>query len=210
MSMTYNSLVNQLTAYLDRSDTSTINQIPNFISQAEQRICREAKNVGLEQYVSSAFTPTVPVYQKPARWRQNITLNCSTTVGGNVRNQLMIRSYEFIRINYPDDTVTGLPLYYSDYGYNNFLVAPTPDVAYSFELAYLELPEPISVTTQTNWLTNYAPDVLLYASLLESVSYLKDDERVPVWQQYYDRALASLTNQDTQRITDRASKRDSD
>lgn len=38
----------------------------------------------------------------------------------------------------------------------------------------------------------YAPDVYLYAALSESAPFLKHDERVPVWEQKYGNALASL------------------
>jgi len=212
MSMTYNSLLEQIENYLDRNDQDTIDQIPNFISQAEQRICRESKNIGLEVYVTSTFTPTQSVYPKPGRWRRTISFNYGTGPVGleNKRNQIQLRSYEFVRNYWPNSTETGAPLYYCDYGYTNFLVSPTPDLAYPFELAYLELPQPLSFIVQTNWLTNYAPDILLYGALLESAPYLKTDERIPVWQKYYDRALNSLNHQDDMRTTDRNSYRESD
>jgi hypothetical protein len=211
MSMTYATLKEQLLQYLNRqSDDDTINQIPNFISQAEQRICRESKNIGLESYVVGTFIPTVSVYQKPARWRRSLSFNYGSGVGNNVRNQIRLRAYEYLRDYWPDSTKTDKPLYYSDYGYSNFLVAPTPDQEYPFELCYLELPEQLTEQNQTNWITNYAPDLLLYASLLEAIPFLKNDERVQVWLDYYKRALDSINSQDDARKTDRASDRSSD
>lgn len=214
MVMTYTTLVDQVTAYLNRNDAGVLNQIPNFIYQAEQRICREAKNVGFVVYVTSTFTPTVWAYPKPARWRRNITLNygmgaTTGTIGEN-RIQMEIRSYEYLVLYWPDRTAQGAPKYYSDYGFSNFVVAPTPDVAYPFELGYLELPEPITPANQTNWLTNFAPDVLLYATLLEAVPFIKDDERIPVWESKYKAGLDSLNLQDNQRLVDRSSNREAD
>lgn len=208
--MTYNSLTAQILDYINRSDADTINEVPNFIYQAEQRICRECKNIGLEQYVTSSFTPNVPVLEKPGRWRRTITFNCGTGGTNNVRNQLFNRSYEYIRNFWPDSTQSGLPLYYADYGYNSWIVAPTPDQSYPFEIAYLELPQPLSNSVQTNWLTNFAPEVLLYACLLEAIPFLKNDERIPVWESLYNRGLASLNAQDDQRYLDRASNREAD
>ncbi len=210
MTMTYNSLKDQLLTYLNRTDLDTINEVPNFISQAEQRICREAKTLGLEVYVTGDFIPTVSVYPKPGRWRRNITLNYGTGVGNNDRNQIRLRSYEYVRSYWPDSTQTGLPLYYCDYGFSNFLIAPTPAEAYPFELAYLQLPEPLTPQNQTNWITNYAPDLILYASLLEAIPFLKNDDRAQLWLEYYKRALDSVNSQDDSRVTDRASNRNSD
>ncbi len=210
MTMTFNSLKNQIEAYLNREDQSTIDQIPNFISQAEQRICRECENLGLESYVTGFFIPTVSVYPKPARWRRSITFNYGTGAENNTRNQVRLRVYEYLRSYWPDSTRTGAPLYYSDYGFSNFLVAPTPDQAYPFELAYLQLPEPLTVQNQTNWITNYAPDLILYGSLLEAIPFLKNDERVQLWMEFYKRASDSVKAQDKSRVVDRASNRDAD
>lgn len=208
--MTYNSLVAQIESYLDRSDADTIAQIPYFIYQAENRICRESKSLLLESYLVSNFITGTSVYAKPATWRRTLSWNWGSGDGENTRNQLLLRSYEFIRNYWPDSTQTGDPLYYCDYGYQNWLVAPTPAADSPFEVAVLQLPDPITPINQTNYLTNYCPDLFLYACLLEAVPYLKNDERIPVWQSMYERGLASLNNQDDQRKTDRASDRSSD
>jgi hypothetical protein len=76
---------------------------------------------------------------------------------------------------------------------------------YDFELAYYERPEPLSDTNQTNWLTQYAPQLLLYGSLLEAQPFLKRPERVAEFQALYDRALQGVSQESSRRITaDRA------
>lgn len=218
MSMTYASLIQQVMDYLNRNDQDTRNQVPNFINQAQQKICRMAKTIGFEQYVTTAFTPSVAVYPKPARWRRNISLTVGSInpgiqpppVNANYRNPVMLRTYDYLSAYWPDRTQTGFPLFYADYGFDNFLVAPTPDQAYPFELCYLEIPVTLSATDQTNWLTNFAPDVLLNGTLLEAIPYIKNDERIPIWEAAYKEGIATLTDQDTRRFTDRQTDRGSD
>lgn len=208
--MTYVSLTDEVMDYLDRTDGDTLARVPDFIYQAEQRICRECKDIGFEVYVTDNFIVGQSTYAKPARWRRNISFQYGNGAGNNTSNQLYLRSYDYIRTYWPNSTLTAPPVYYADYSRNFLLVGPTPDQAYPFQYSYLELPVPLGVTQQTNWLTNYAPDVLLYATLLEATPFLKNQEVIPVWTTYYDRGIASLNNQDQMRKLDRASNRDSD
>lgn len=126
----------------------------------------------------------------------------------NIRNPILPRSYEYIRSYWPDQTQTAMPVYYADYNYQNFIVAPTPDRAMPFEMLYWELPALLDDVTQTNWLTQYAPNLLLYACLLETAPFLKNDERIPTWQQFYDRAAQAISGEDLRKILDRAQKRE--
>lgn len=213
--MTYNSLVLQIKAETERTDTNAsgtafVDQIPNFIMFSEQRICRDSKSLLIEQYMVGAFVPDNSVFAKPGRWRRSITLNIGTGTNYNTVVTLQLRSYEFLRQYSPDGTVTGTPKYYSDYGFNNILVAPTPDVAYPFEFAYLEMPQPITAANQTNSLTNFAPDLLFAACMIEANLFLKNFGQVSAWEQKYQTLLAAFNDQDDRRIADRSTDRSAD
>jgi hypothetical protein len=83
------------------------------------------------------------------------------------------------------------------------MVAPTPDAAYNFEVLYYERIQPLDATNQTNWFTIYAPQALLYGSLLQAMPFLKNDERMPMWQQQYDAIMQTLIAEDKLRVADR-------
>jgi hypothetical protein len=82
-------------------------------------------------------------------------------------------------------------------------VAPTPSSAYAFEVLYYERVQPLDSSNQTNWFTIYAPQALLYGSLLQAMPFLKNDERIPMWQSQYDAIMATLAEEDKLRIADR-------
>jgi hypothetical protein len=211
--MTYNSLVNEIQSYLQRVDATTIARIPTFITLAENKACLDIKNLGFEQYVNGTFIPGVnggAVIQKPGRWRRTISFNFGTGEDNATRNVLRPMRYEFLLNYWPDRNLMGVPEYYADYGFSHWLIAPTPDDAYPFEIAYMELLEPLSVNVQTNWLTNYAPQVLLFGSLLQAQAFVRNMEMVPLWQQWYDQGVAGLNQQDAERINDRSTKADAD
>ena len=94
-------------------------------------------------------------------------------------------------------------LFYCDYNYDNWLVAPTPASTYSLEVLYYERVQPLDSNNQTNWFTIYAPQALLYGSLLQAMPFLKNDERTPMWQAQYQAIMNTLKTENTQRIGDR-------
>jgi hypothetical protein len=205
--LTYDNLVTAVGNYLERSDSQFISEIPLFIMLGERRVARDLKILGLKVFITDNLIEDNQTLQKPTRWLNTSTFNIGTGTGSNTRVQIQQRSYEYCRIYWPDPTKSSQPKYFSDYDFNHWLIAPTPDQAYPYEIAYYETPQLIDETNSTNFLTESAPDILIYATLLETASYLKDDERVPVWKQYYETAKAALTEEDMRRVYDGFSKR---
>lgn len=209
---TFTTLQQDIRRYLERgftleSDQIVYEQIPRLINLAERRIARELKVQGLINVLTGTLQPGLAVYPKPDRWRSTVSFNFGSGDQGNEYNQLFPRDYEYVRSYWPDRTQTDVPLFYADYDYNNWIVAPTPDAAYPFEVLVYQLLPLLDDTNQTNWLTEYAPQVLLYASLLEATPFLKNDERIPVWQQMYDRSAQALNGEDLSKILDRSARR---
>jgi len=210
--MTFTTLQEDIRRYLERgatyaSDPVVYEQIPRLINLAERRISRELKIQGFINVVTGTLTVGQSVYSKPDRWRDTVSINIGTGNQNNTRKVLFSRAYEYLLSYWPDRTATDQPIFYSDYDYDHWLIAPTPDEEYPFEILYYELPPLLDDVVQTNWLTEYAPQLLLYGSLLEATPFLKNDERINVWQQMYDRAAAMLNGEDLAKILDRSAVR---
>ena len=204
MATTYSSLVANIQAYLDRDDSPLVAQIPTFIDNAQVRIARELRILPFTLAVTDTLTQGQGIVSKPANWRETINFNLGTGTGNNTRNTVYARTYEYLRAYWPDPTQTGTPKYYADYDQDHWLVAPTPAAAYPFEVLYTSLTQPLDANNQTNALTEYAPDMLLYACLLETAPYLKDDERIKTWQDRYDRCLMAEVSDDVRRLVDQS------
>ena len=207
--MTYSSLLVDLRRYLERGftladDPYVYEQLPRLINMAERRIARDLKIQGFIVAVTTPLSVGVSTYAKPNRWRETISM---TTKSGNTVTPVFTRSYEYCRSYWPDDTQTGQPQFYADYDYTHWLLVPTPNAAYDLEVLYYELPVLLDDSTQTNWLTDYAPNLLLYGALLEATPFLKNDDRIATWQQYYQSAANALNTEDLKKILDRDSVR---
>lgn len=198
--MTYDSLVYDIQQYLERTDDATIAQIPRFIMLAEQVIASQIKFLGNLTVNTSNMVIDAATIDKPARWHKTISMN--VTVDGK-RQPVFLRKYEYLREYAPDPSVQGVPKFYADYDYTHWLVAPTPDTAYDYEVLYYERVQPLDSSNQSNWFTTYAPQAMLYGSLLQAMPFLKNDERIAMWQQQYDLIINTLKSEDVQRIGDR-------
>ena len=210
--LTFTTLKQDVQRYLERggsaaSDPGVFDQIPRLINLAERRIARELKVQGFIQATTSTMVVGQSVYAKPDRWRETISMNVGTGSGNAPRSPVFARGYEYLRAYWPDESQQDTPEFYADYDYSHWLIAPTPDFAYPFEVLYWELPALLDDTNETNWLTEYAPQLLLYGTLLEATPFLKNDERIATWQTFYDRAAAMLNGEDLSKILDRAASR---
>lgn len=210
--MTYTTLQNDVRSYLERggslaTDPLVFVQIPNLITLAERRISRDLKIQGFQTVVVTNLQTGVAVLAKPDRWRETISMNIGTGLNNNTRVQIFTRDYEYCRSYWPDETERDEPVFYADYNYSNWLIVPTPDDDYPIEILYYELPALLDENNQTNWLTEFAPNLLLYATLLEATPFLKNDERIPVWQNMYAQAAQALQGEDMKKILDRGAVR---
>lgn len=203
--MTYTSLIADIQYYAERSDSVFVTtQIPRIVMEAENRIATEARGLGFTKTVTGSLISSQPYLAKPARWRETVDFNIGIGSGNNLRKMLLLRTYEYCRSYWPNETLTGEPKYYSDWNYENWLIAPTPSSTYPCEVLYHERPQPLDASTQTNWTTQYAPQLLLYGCLLEAQPFLKRDDRIPMFQGFYDRALKQVAYEQKRRMSDRA------
>jgi hypothetical protein len=198
--LTYDSLSTLILQYLERSDPAVVAFIPTAITLAEFEIAQHIKTLGQLEVVDSTMSIGNAVIQKPARWRKTVSMTVTTPTG---KQPVFLRKLEYLNSYWPNVTATGTPLYYADYDFDNWFIAPTPDSAYTFEaLCYTRL-QPLDSSNQTNWLTQNAPNAMLFGTLKQTAPFLKDDARLAVWSGLFDAAMAALKTEDQLRIGDR-------
>ena len=173
-------------------------------------------SVGEATYnTGTSLVPLTAVTQLTVTYAQGVLTEAPTADAGGLvvqsmqkRRYLQPRSLEYCRAYWPDPRQVGDPLYYADYDYYHYMVTPTPRLPAPFEVGYYQLPPLLDITNQTNWLTDIAPTLLRYKVLLEAAPFLKNDDRIAVWEQRYGQAAQAITGQDLDKINDRTSERD--
>jgi len=192
---TYNNLIQDVINYMERDDADFIAQIPSLIGLAESAIAAELKSYLQLTVVETTLATNQSVLQKPARWRKTVSMK----INGQ---PVLLRSQDYVSM-YQSESTSSQPLYYSDYDYNNWLVAPVPNKSYPVEIIYYSLIQPLDSTNQQNLFTRECPQAMLFGTLLQAQGYLKALDKLPVWKQYYTDALAALKKEDNARRIDR-------
>lgn len=193
--MTYDSLVEDVIKYSERDDENFVNQIPRLIMMAEQAIAAEIKTLMQLNVVNTTVVANNAVLQKPARWRKTTSMKIN---GQPVVN----RSMDYVSM-YQAESSTGVPLYYGDYDYDHWALAPVPATTYPLQIIYFSRIQPLDITNQENLLTREAPQALLFGTLLQAQGYLKNQEKLMVWKSFYTDAIAALKTEDQKRMIDR-------
>ena len=198
---TYDVIVAQLKSYAERPDTAYLDQIPTFISLAENRLATEMKQQGFQAVVTGNMALS-NIQPKPTFWKESISFGY--LIDG-VFNPLYLRSLEYLRAYWPNTAVAGIPKFYADYNISHFYVAGTPADDYQFELVYYARLDPLTPSHQENWMTLNAPQALLYASLLEAALWRKNQADIGKWTEQYQGAVSSLIKENLERLVDRNS-----
>ena len=95
--------------------------------------------------------------------------------------------------------VTGTPKYYAMLGgatgvtdttSGSIYLAPTPDVNYNFRIYYNSLPQALATGNTTTYISQYFPQGLLYACLVEAYGFLKGpQDLLTLYEQKYKQEL---------------------
>ena len=207
--MTYAELVQKIRDYTEvGSEVLTSTIVNGFIRDSEFKIFREADADYAREYATSSFTANNKYVALP---------NASGSAGTNTeRRALIVRSVVVtnssstqVSLEPRDDTflteynstgATGFPKYYATFRENAIEVAPTPSSAFVVEIDYIYTPDSLSTTNTTTYIRLNAPELLLYACLLEAFAYLKGPmDMYKLYQEKYNEALQGFALEQTGR-----------
>ena len=185
---TYSELQTAVANWLDRDDLSA--RIPEFISLAEARFNRLLRLRSMESKQTASTVSGQRNYNLPASYIQmrNFQLNTSPiTTLSYVTPEIYDRLW--------GGSSGGVPKFYTIVA-DEISLGPIPGSVMTMEMLFYRRFDNLSASTTTNWLLTYAPDIYLYASMLEAEPFIMNDERVPLWATALDRAISDMQEQD--------------
>lgn len=177
MSFTYAQLKTAIQDFSENTETSFVTNLPVFIRAAEDRIFKLVDLELFRKNATSALTASDPYLSVPSDYLASFSLSLTNS---SSKEFLLQKDVNFIQEYNPNSATTGTPKYYAYFDVSNFIVAPTPDSNYTVELHYYYRPASITAGADsgTTWLSENAPNALLYGSLVEAYIYMKGEADV--------------------------------
>ena len=177
MSFTKATLTTAIQDYTDNSETTFVNNIPNFIKASEEKILKSVDLDYFRKNVTSALTSSDAFLTVPTDYLASFSLQITTS---GSESFLLQKDVNFLREYTPASTTTGLPKYYARFDEDNFILAPTPDSNYTIQLNYFYRPASLTAGADsgTTWVSTNAPFALLYGSLIEAYTFMKGEPDV--------------------------------
>ena len=191
--MNYSQLLTNVRNYTEvGSEVLSDSVVDVFIENVENKIQRELDLDAFRKFSTSSFTIGSPFVTLPddfafERGVQIVDTSTNDRTWLDQRDTTFIDEYNVDRVNN-----TGKPKYYANWDQNTMIFAPTPDATYTIELWYNKTPDHLSSSTTTTWLSNNAPEVLIYGTVSEAFSYLKNPTYVQLYEQKYAQAVQNL------------------
>jgi hypothetical protein len=197
---TYSELVDQIRSYTETdSNVLTTTIVNDFIENAELRIFREIDLDCFRSYEFATLTASNPFVALPGSTPSTMAFVRYAAIyqtsgsSANERTRLLQKDVSYMNEYWPNRNSTGQPKYYAMWDQNTIYLAPTPNLAYNIELALNRNETGLSSTNTTTWVSQNAPQVLLYGCLIEAFKFLKGPyDLLAQYDKSYQQALERL------------------
>lgn len=167
----YAELKSAVADYLNRLDVDA--QIATFVQLHEAKVNRELRVP--QMMVRAEATSDAEYIPVPSDFLQDYSLKLESAVPHADLTYIAQSDAKLYKAQGLTQT-----LYYTIVG-NSFELIADPPENVDVELIYYARIPALSDSNTTNWLLTSHPDLYLYGTLLETVPYLKDDERLQTW-----------------------------
>lgn len=171
--------------YLNRTDLTS--QIPDFITLCEARLRRTIRTKH-----TSILETTLPSGDTSITLPENMVEVLSVAFSGaTLGSALVMIPYNVLLEQRRLNTTAAIPRFCAIVG-EALEFAPTPDDDYTVQIEVEGPFTPLSNAATSNWILDDYPDVYLYGTLAEAAPFLKDDQRIPVWNGRFQAAMDEL------------------
>lgn len=174
----YGDLKTSVAKYLVRDDL--VGDIDDLIRLGEARLHTDLRLRFMETNANVTVVSATREGALPTRYLEGRSLYISGSPNVRLEWRSPVEYWELWA-----DKTAAKPEVFTIEG-ENFLWGPVPDTGYTAVLLYYQQPTVLSADADTNGLFTLAPNMYVYAALIEAAPYLGNDARVPIWTALYE------------------------
>lgn len=201
--MNYSELLDNVRNYTEVDSTVLSNSVINvFITNIENKIDRELDTDAERRYATTTLTANnsfVNLSGMPGTFRLARGVQIITNTSTGTREWIEQKDTTFVDEYTGNRTTTGQPKYWANWDNDTLILAPTPDDTYTISVWYNEQPERLGngsgSTSTTTFISNNAPEILIYGVVAEAYSYLKNLQDMQLYQQKFQEALSGFAQE---------------
>ena len=190
----YSTLISAAKTYLNRSDISDA-QIQEFISLAEASFNRVLRTRNQIKRSTSSISTQFVTQPTDLLELYNIQLNTDPV---RRLEQVSLSKMDSLK---EESSTTGKPRYFAITG-ADLEFYPAPDASYDLAVIYYSTIDPLSTTSDPNFLITNHPDIYLFGTLVQAEPWLMNDERIGVWGALLGKSIEELRVSDERSQTE--------
>lgn len=180
----YQGIIDEVAAWLIRDDLK--DRIPTWIYYTEKQLNRVLRHLRMEVRKKAICVPGQDYIKLPDDYleKRNFQINADgRTYPLDIQSPRNMDSMSYLP--------AGMPRFYSVVGLR-LLLTPIPNKAYQLEMHYYQKIPHLSVAKPTNFLTDEAPDLLVFGALMHAEPHLKNDDRMAMWASSFQANLTAM------------------
>ena len=192
MSFTYAELKTAIQNYTENTESTFVTNLPTFIKNTEQRIFKLVDLELFRKNATSALSQNDPYLSVPSDYLASFSMSITNS---SSKEFLLQKDVNFIQEYNPNASTTGVPKYYAFFDIDNFIVSPTPNANFAVELHYYYRPTSLTAGADsgTTWLSENAPNAMLYGSLVEAYTYMKgEQDMLTMYEKQFTEAMTRI------------------
>ena len=192
MSYTYAELKTAIQDYTENTESTFVTNLPTFIKNTEQRIFKLVDLELFRKNATSALSQNDPYLSVPSDYLASFSMSITNS---SSKEFLLQKDVNFIQEYNPNASTTGVPKYYAFFDIDNFIVSPTPNANFAVELHYYYKPTSLTAGADsgTTWLSENAPNAMLYGSLVEAYTYMKgEQDMLTMYEKQFTEAMTRI------------------
>lgn len=191
MEITYDQLLASCQNYCIDDSTQFVTQFPLMVQLSEMRII---KDLNLDFFDGEATGTLTLGSQSLTKPDDLITIQDLFIFIDGTRTYLQERTKGWCDDYWPIPNSQDVPVYYADDSTDSWIIVPTPDASYPYQVNYIKRPSPMAENNQTTYIGSKFGEGLLYATLVGSMMFFREDvvsEQgvTKAWEGFYSDAI---------------------